>query len=140
MVVEVLADATAFTASMKEATVVSEKFSGAVTSGAKVSAQAVVAASVKTTESLRLQAVAYREIAAAAEAGSAEQIAAARLAEKAELKLAAAMGIASAEATRLGGERRVSAASSSGPAAAPCPAQVCSTGWAAPWRSPPAGS
>ena len=86
---------------MKEATAVSEQFSGAVTSGAKLSAQAVVAASVKTTESLKLQAVAYREIAATAEKGSAEQIAAARLAEKAELKLAAAMGVVSAEATRV---------------------------------------
>lgn len=67
----------------------------------KANADAQVAATVKKTARLRDEVTAYRAVAAAAEAGSDEQVAATNLAIRAQSRLADSLGVTAAEARRL---------------------------------------
>jgi putative Ca2+/H+ antiporter (TMEM165/GDT1 family) len=104
LIVEIVADSTKFLQSMKASSAATTKFAAGVDKVAvssEVAAKAQVAAAVKTTESLKLQVAEYKRLAAAAEVGSKEQIAAANLAAQAERKLAVSMGVAAHEAQNL---------------------------------------
>lgn len=81
----------------------------------KTNAQAQVAATVKKTQRLRDEIVAYKAVGAAAVQGSREQVAAANLAANAERRLASSLGVTSRESRALaisahGVERDVSRA------------------------------
>jgi putative Ca2+/H+ antiporter (TMEM165/GDT1 family) len=104
LIVEIVADSTKFLQSMKASSAATTKFAAGVDKVAvssEVAAKAQVAAAVKTTESLKLQVAEYKRLAAAAEVGSKEQIAAANLAAQAERKLAVSLGVAAHEAQNL---------------------------------------
>lgn len=67
----------------------------------KAGADAQVAATVKKTARLRDEVTAYRAVAAAAETGSDEQVAATNLAIRAQSRLADSLGVTASEARRL---------------------------------------
>jgi hypothetical protein len=104
LIVEVIADASKYYETLRRSSKAATVFSGDLKElqlQAEKTAQVQVAAAVKQTEVLRAEAAAFRSVAASAAAGSKEQIAAANLATEAERRLAASMGLASAEATKL---------------------------------------
>lgn len=68
----------------------------------KANAESQVAATVKKTQRLRDEIVAYKEVGAAAAQGSREQVAAANLAARAEARLAASLGVTTRESRALG--------------------------------------
>jgi DNA-binding FrmR family transcriptional regulator len=104
LIVEVVADAVQYFRTLEKSTKAAQVFTTETTKmgvSARQTADAQVAAAVKGTDALRSQVAALREVAAAAERGSKEQIAATNLAAAAERRLAGAMGVSAHEATRL---------------------------------------
>jgi hypothetical protein len=104
--VPVFADISQYIKGLREADKATSVFAREVTVDSQKMAQAQVTAAVKTTEALKTQVVAYRELAAAAEKGSAEQVAAANLAARAEERLAASLGAAGGATARTRGHAR----------------------------------
>jgi hypothetical protein len=104
LIVPIIADPTLFKRGMKESTLAAEQFESklrGLSVNVKASAEAQVAASVKTTMRLREEAAAYKLLASSATRGSAQQIAATNLATRAESRLALSMGVSSHESNRL---------------------------------------
>jgi hypothetical protein len=92
LIVEVIADADNFVRGLKGAEKASTQFAAEVTVSSKKVVDAQIAASVKTQARLREQITLYRQVAASAERGSAEQIAASRLAADAQNRLQRELG------------------------------------------------
>jgi hypothetical protein len=98
LIVEVAADISQYVKSLKQGEHATGTFAKEVTVDARTVAKAQVDAAIKSTEALRKQAGAYRELAAVAAKGSKEQVAAARLATDAEQKLARSIATTTKEA------------------------------------------
>jgi hypothetical protein len=92
LIVEVIADAENFVRGLKGAEKASSQFAAEVTVSSKKVVDAQIAASVKTQARLREQIVLYQQVAVSAEKGSAEQVAAARLAGDAQNRLQRELG------------------------------------------------
>lgn len=93
--IEVVGDARSYLSALKKSEQATRSFAGDLkhlSTEAKTSAEAQVAASLKKQDRLKAEAVAYREVAAAAKHGSTEQVTAANKAAAAEQRLARELG------------------------------------------------
>jgi len=103
--VEVLGNAAGFKRATHESIVAANQLSGGLKRlavSAETSASAQVQASVRKTSRMKQEVVAYRQIASASRKGSSEQVAAANLAAKAEMRLAKSMALTKDESRALG--------------------------------------
>lgn len=104
LIVRVVGDDSKFVATMKHSTATATKFEKTIQSvgvTATESANAQIAAAKRRDARLREEASLYRQVAAAAEKGSREQIIATNLAERADRQLARSLGVTAAESRKL---------------------------------------
>jgi hypothetical protein len=106
LIVEVAADISQLIKGLRAGEHATETFAKEVTVDSRAMAQAQVAAAIKTTDALRAEVAAYREVAAAAAAGSKEQVAAAQLAVSSQRRLDASLAGTAGSARRTHGESR----------------------------------
>jgi hypothetical protein len=93
LIIEVIGDTSSLERSFKTSTLEARKFSGTV----KQQAERAIVANAQQRESLQKLAAEYRLVANNAKRGSEAQIAASRLAEKAERELASSLGVVGRE-------------------------------------------
>jgi hypothetical protein len=107
--IEILGDASSFAKAARESAVVANSLAGDMDKlavNAKASANVQIQASLRKDARLREEIAAYKLVAASAEKGSREQIAAANLAERAQHRLAGSYSVTAHESARLSSSSR----------------------------------
>lgn len=102
--IDIVGDAASYLRSLRQSIVGTNEFRGDLSKlavDARTSAASQIKAAGLVDARLRKQILAYREVAAAAKRGSTEQVIAANLAAKAELRLARSLGVTAVEQKRL---------------------------------------